>query len=369
MASDDYEGLGTPFGDGPPTGTDLRADPEGLALYRRIKDARSAARAEDKSSEAYVVQSGEPSEDAVNRPSERWRDVHDLALEALSERTKDIELFAWLAEAAVRLRGLTALAGVVGALRRVVVEHFEDAYPIDELAESREEMLADKAVPLAGLNGTQDSDGTLIRPLRLCSLFPGEIYGRLSLWEHTLAQRGADGGAAAARFGEAMRATPPVRLAAMRAEVDGLGSDIAAIDAHLTQVCGADAPSLRRIRGVIEDIALAYNELGVPVAAAGEVSEPDDGNADATDTLAPAAASAPPPRKGIQDREQAFGMLTEVAAFFRRTEPHSPVPPALETIVRRGRMDFAGLMTELVPDEHQRQELLKRFGIEPGPQQ
>ena len=362
VAETDYQRLATPLGGDAPTGVDLREDSEGVQLYRRIKDARSAARAEDRSAEAYVVDAGDEDE-TVRRPSERWRDVHDLAFEALDTRTKDIELFAWLAEAAIRMRGLRALGAVVASMREMIVDHYDAIHSIDD------ETPADKAIPLAGLNGAQDSDGTLIRPLRLCSLLPGQLYGRFSLWEHAVAQRAADGAETMGAFGDAIRDTDPGDLTAMRLNVEGLNADFAAIDAHLTVVCGAEAPSLRRIRDVLDDMMRAYNELGVvggePAAAAAEAGEVE---ADGANGAAPTAAapSGPARPKTIETREEAFTVLLQVAAFFRRTEPHSPIPPAIETIVRRGRMDFAGLLAELIPDEHQRREMLTRAGIEPN---
>ena len=349
----DYAELASPLAGDAPTGVDIRRDPEGVLLYRRIKDARQAARSEDRSAEAYVVERGNEG-DAIARPSERWREVHDLAREALETRTKDIELFAWLAEAAIRLRGFEALAGVVGAMRSLIVERFEALHSIDD------ETPADKAIPLAGLNGQQDSEGTLIRPLRLCPLAPGHPYGRLSLWDFATARRGSDSGAAG-RFEEALRGTEPSALALTRAAVRSLDADFEAIDAHLTVMCGAEAPSLRRVRDVLDDATRALQELGATEAMDPEEAAADDAPVD--DDSAPARPAPSGPRT-ISSREDAFGVLLEVAAFFRRTEPHSPVPHALETIVRRGRMDFAGLVAELIPDEHQRREVLTRAGID-----
>ena len=359
---EEYARLGQPFEGDAPAGVDLRRDPNGVALYRRIKDARSAARAEDRSAEAYVVDAGDE-RDAVGRPSERWREVHDLSVEALESRTKDIEILAWLAEAAIRLRGLVALAGVGSAMRALIVEHYDALHSIDD------ETPADKAIPLAGLNGIQDSEGTLIRPLRLCPLSSGQPYGRLSLWEFSTARRGSDP-TAAARFEEALREADPSDLAASREAALALDADMAAMDAHLTVVCGAEAPSLRRIRDVVDDLARALADMGaVEPSAATVAAVAEEAPADGAAPVAAAAAAPPAPAgpRVIASREDAFTTLMEVAAFFRRTEPHSPVPQALETIVRRGRMDFAGLVAELIPDEHQRREVLTRAGIASEP--
>jgi type VI secretion system protein ImpA len=55
-----------------------------------------------------------------------------------------------------------------------------------------------------------------------------------------------------------------------------------------------------------------------------------------------------------------------VASFFRRAEPHSPISYTIDEIVRRGRMPLSDLLTEVLPDETARHDVLRRLGIEPG---
>jgi type VI secretion system protein ImpA len=62
-------------------------------------------------------------------------------------------------------------------------------------------------------------------------------------------------------------------------------------------------------------------------------------------------------------REQAFAVLLELAAFFRRTEPHSPISHHVEEAVRWGKMDLQALLAELITDEKMRQQVLTRIGI------
>ena len=148
----------------------------------------------------------------------------------------------------------------------------------------------------------------------------------------------------------------------MRAAASRCVADINAIDLHLTEVYKANAPSFRRLRDIFQEIHSAYGELAMNVA----LSEVEDApKVEAAASADDAALTRPISTPGINDREQAFQTLLQIAAFFRRTEPHSAIPLALETIVRRGRMDFMGLLLELVPDENQRREVLTRAGIEP----
>ncbi len=365
MAGSDYTRLAQPIAGDNPAGINLRSDKAHVAAYHAIRDARSAARADDRSSEnPYVVDGGaSAASDMIQQPSGKWREVHDLAYEALVSQTKDIELLCWLAEAAIRLNGITALADVLASVRALI-----DA-DLAALHGSDDETLADKVSPLSGLNGSQDSDGTLIRPLRLVSLAPNQIYGRLSLWDFERARKAKDSIMLSA-FQQEFSNVNGEAFSAMRVATEASREHLVAIDKTLTAACGADAPSIGRIREVLDDIKNAYRELSVHVSfpqEAAATAVPAEPGADPAAPKLNGAHAAQGAHAGpIGDREQAFRLLLEVAAFFRRTEPHSTLPLALETLVRRGRMDFIGLLAELVPDENQRREMLTRAGIEPG---
>src|SRR5262249_58644154 len=67
----------------------------------------------------------------------------------------------------------------------------------------------------------------------------------------------------------------------------------------------------------------------------------------------------------LRTRDDAFRRLLEVADFFRRTEPQSVVPHALEQVVRWGRMSLPELLVELIPEEAPRKGLFKQVGIRP----
>src|SRR5690606_9308864 len=78
-----------------------------------------------------------------------------------------------------------------------------------------------------------------------------------------------------------------------------------------------------------------------------------------------AAANVPAANSAgrVQTREDAFRALLQVADFFRRTEPHSPVSYALEQAVRWGRMSLPELWRELIEDHSARSDLFRRTGI------
>jgi type VI secretion system protein ImpA len=357
LADMDYSGISETFAGERPAGADLRGDAELIAVFRAIKDERSAARSDDRSRENIYVADGEEKPGSVLQPSERWRSVHDACAAELSTRTKDIELLSWLAESSVRVHGITGLAGVLDAMRQLILGGFDTLNP-----QAGEDSPAERVTSLAGLSGSQDSDGTLIRPLHLTSLIPDQVFGRFCLWEFDQASRKKDSGALAA-FHEAAASADGAAFLRMRNASERCMADIGAIDSFLTEVFKAEAPSFRRLHDVLGGIRSAYLELSAFVSLPREDVETVQNPETSAETApAPKLNGAAGP---ITDREQAFQSILQIAAFFRRTEPHSSVPLALETIVRRGRMDFMGLLAELVPDENQRRDVLTRAGIEP----
>jgi type VI secretion system protein ImpA len=67
----------------------------------------------------------------------------------------------------------------------------------------------------------------------------------------------------------------------------------------------------------------------------------------------------------VRNREDAFGAFLQLGEFFRRTEPHSFVPYAVEELVRRGRMPLPDLLGELIKDAAQRKTFYIMAGMKP----
>jgi type VI secretion system protein ImpA len=123
------------------------------------------------------------------------------------------------------------------------------------------------------------------------------------------------------------------------------GSD----DALLLAKTGAELGELRDfVFGV-----LGVASRAVARAATEAVDEPSSASPDA----------AKPPPDAITSRDAAFEQLLEIAAFFRGTEPHSPIAPSIEEVVRRGRLPFIELIAELIPDEKARQQFYMNAGL------
>jgi type VI secretion system protein ImpA len=137
--------------------------------------------------------------------------------------------------------------------------------------------------------------------------------------------------------------------------------------AVLDEKCGSDknghtlAPPSSNIRNALESCRDLLQNLcqGRMPASAAVTSDA------ALAEMAPGETRLPTRSGSIQSREAAFQSLLQVAEFFKRSEPHSPVSYALEQAVRWGRMPLPDLLTELIPEEPARQQLFKLIGISP----
>jgi type VI secretion system protein ImpA len=273
----------------------------------------------------------------------------------LASLSKDIEVLAWVAEAQLRLHGFRALGEIYAATAKLLRNHWEHVHSIGDEAEER-------FAPLAGLNGIS-SEGTMIQAIRLASLVPGGKFGQFSLWDFQLSQRSGE----ADRRDELQEAADRAGREAMAAHLAELDHCIAEFDgltALLNERCGDGAPPSSNTRNVLLEAAGAIRTLagiGPSVEAAAEPLLELERAASAQPIVVSSAARA----SGITSREEAFELLLAVARYFRKSEPHSPISLSIETLVRRGRMDFSELLAELLPEQHTRNAVLTAAGIQP----
>ena len=306
--------------------------------------------------------------------SAMWQTVDRLASEILTEHSKDIEVLAWLAEAQLRLRGFAGLADVFETMEVLFRESFDELHSIGDGE------IEDKVAPIAGLNGI-GADGTLIQPIRLAPLVPGDSFGRHSLWDYQVSQRTGE----SERHEELMDAIAEVATDGMvehHATIIRCIASTEAIASVLDERCGSEAPPTSKTLAALNEAAAAIRILagidgmdatigGSTAAHADTSPHPIESGAHTPSATASNGVSEPAANRlsvsslVIGSRDEAFQALSAVARYFRRSEPHSPIAASIETMVRRGRMDFTDLLIELLPDPATRRQVLTAAGIQP----
>ena len=351
-----------PVSEAAPAGTDLRTDQAPDSPYYKIKDARTSARAAERNEVG----------DQTGIVVPEWRTVVDLAPSLLGTHTKDLEIAAWLAEAMLRAEGFAGLRDAFTLAAGLVDTFWDGLYPTPD-----EDGVATRVAPLSGLNGA-GGEGTLILPLRKAVLLHGSERP-LAFWHIDKAIELAkltdqakkdrlvkEGSATMDEIQSALASTPPAAVLTMVEDVRGCQEAFLALEKALTAKCGNDAPPTSNIRSTLAQIVdtityVAKDRLAMAQQSAA-VAEPGAGE------VAPAADGAPArggPSAGGYSREAAFDELLRIAAFFRRTEPHSPISYTLEELVRRGRLPMPELLAELIPDAGARSQFFLVAGIKP----
>lgn len=357
----DLAALLAPISDEAAAGSDLRQDALPDSLYFRLRDARADARTAERASEA----GGDAS--AVSE----WRPVRELALEALSRQTKDLEIAAWLSEALLRNDGLCGLAAGFRTMAGIAGNFWDEFFPQQD-----DEGIAGRLASVAGLNGV-GRDGTLIQPLRRVALFARPDGAPFEFWQYEQSREVAGIGDAARRQQRLDGGVVPFETvesearAAGPAIFDTLRDDAAqALEAwqSLAQIldarAGVDAPPTSQVRDLLGQIREVAERFASPREAASQAAAAETADA-AT------GGEVDGPRRSVgamASREDALRTLGEIAEFFRRTEPHSPLAYTLQEAVRRGRMSWPELLAEIVPDATSRSAILSSLGIRPPPE-
>lgn len=369
----DLEALLAPISDVAPCGADIREDASPTSVYYQLKDARSSARAAERSMDADEESAGLLAD---------WRTILDVAPKVLATRAKDLEAAAWLAEALLRAHGFAGLRDGFLLIEQLADRFWDGLYPLPD-----EDGMETRVAPLTGLNG-ETSDGALIQPIRKAPLLPGGDRD-FALWHYEQAadlgrvsdaakrQARIDGGAVTMDVLEAaVKTLPASHFRTLLDDIDGCIAAFGALGDKLYEKAGHDSPPGAAIRGVLTAARDAVADLGrdklavadaagAGDAAAGEAVG-DSGAVAATGGAGGGATVQVKVGSGvIASREDAFRALLQIADFFRKTEPHSPISYTLEEAVRRGRMTLAELLEELITDDSARKHFLIASGVRP----
>ena len=350
MAADliDIATLTQPVSEAQPHGSDLREDASPTSAYYRIKDARNAARAAERASLF------DP--EAASGILKEWKPILELAPGILKDQAKDLEVVSWYIEALVRFHDFAGLRAGFSLARSLVEQYWDGLYPLPD-----EDGIETRVAPLAGLNG-ESGEGTLLAPMRNALITPDVAGGGFSYWQY---QQARDAGKIAdedkraeklailgfspSDIQQAVNTAPDAFYQTLVNDLETAAADYRAMNDQLRKHCGNLAPPFSLILETLEEITRTVRFLAKDKLASQEATPAVASDVGTASTNVP--SSAPRASTGpIASREDALRKLEEVAAFFRATEPHTPLVSGIERLVRWGRMSMAELITELVPD-------------------
>jgi type VI secretion system protein ImpA len=341
-----------------PTGVDLRTDSSPTSDYYAIRDARKGA-----SDIERRLDKG----DEVPEPPD-WRLVVERATKVLEEKSKDLELAAYLIEALVRTKGFPGLRDGFRLARELVERFWEGLYPASHDGE-----VQDRFSHILYLNGL-DGPGALIVPVRKIAMTERTSQGVFNM-AHQQQARGlaslADAKLRTKRIEEgaitlemiqkAVTETPAKFYAELVEDIAQASEQFRGFCTALSERSGFDPPS-SELLGALESYLDTVKDLArdkLPKAPA-----PADMKKEGSGQPAQASEPAVPPG-AIKSRDEALDRLRKVADYFRENEPQSVIPYALEQVVNWGKMSLPELLLELIPDEGPRKSVFKQVGIKP----
>ncbi|MFZ4875329.1 type VI secretion system protein TssA [Janthinobacterium sp. Mn2066] len=283
-----------------------------------------------------------------------WPFVATRCEQLIASHSKDLRVAVWLAEAHARTRHFRGLGDGYALLAGLCEQYWDGLFPLAEEGDQEQR--------IGNLFWLLTRTPQLVREIPLTD----GTEGRFSLQDFDAArQRAAASQAQAASegWGEA-RHDEGATLAQMetarqrntRAYTDGLLADarycmqsLLALERCVDARLGADGPSFRAAREALENAihfispVLQIDEL--PGAAPGAVA----GGAGA-----------------IAQRHQALAQLRQVADFFRRTEPHSPVAYLADKAASWGEMPLHVWLRAVVKDQGTLAQLDEMLGTASG---
>lgn len=352
-----------------PCGADLRYDTT-LLIYDKIKEAR---RQDDE------LAQGEWSHE---RKVAQYPQVIKLTQDALAEKTKDLQLAAWLTEALLHIEGFGGFRQGIELCFGLTQTFWDTLYPPIEDGDAEL-----RAAPLEWLGAA------LLIPLKQTPItkagydwlkykesrtvgYEKDVDGDKQREDRE--KKIADGKLAPEEFDKAFVETPKAFYAQAEKDLDSVLKTLEILDQFTTEKCGDVAPSFTKLKETVGEVRQVVHTL----LEKKRETEPDpveeippeagaDGDSSETATDSSAAHSASITISVMTssepaDRRDAIAAVAKSAAFLRMREPHSPAPFLMMRGLRWGELRAAAKLSDATlleaPPTELRQQL-KRFAL------
>ncbi|HZE91509.1 MAG TPA: type VI secretion system protein TssA [Rhizobacter sp.] len=291
-----------------------------------------------------------------------WPAVQARCSELLAKRSKDLRLAMWLSEAATLNQGYAGLQQGLDLCAQLCTQYWDAIHPQPENGDMEQRSgnigwFLNRVVSLS-----------IAAPVTRGRTGPYSLQQMQSARSLQTAQvRSGDKTAAPNaealsldKFNRALRETPKETLRETVATLQACQLALAAWQAVIDTQMGSEGPSFvparEALAAALHEAQRLAKEMGATPSAASEGAAMDDG--------AQAGAAQRPGGGGpLRSREQALAQLREVAAFFRATEPHSPVAYLADKAVHWGDMPLHLWLRSVVKDAGSLAHLEELLGV------
>jgi type VI secretion system protein ImpA len=300
-----------------------------------------------------------------------WEKVAELAGESLSGKTKDLQIVAWLSEAAVSMNGFPGLRDSLKLANGLLESFWDTLYP--EVDEGND--LEARANSLAWM------DRQAAEAARKVPLTKGANYSFFQ-WEEALqydfpadtsklssealqqleekrARAQMDHKITGEEIRKAKSETRRAFYEELYADVSESWAALRALDKEMDARFSRQTPGLGGLTKTLEGI----RNLLEKVVKEKRIEEPDPSDvAEGAEGETP-GSGAGGPGGSIRARDQALAQLAQVADYFRRTEPHSPVSYLVQRAIAWGQMPLDAWLVDVIKDNNVLAGLRETLGL------
>ena len=349
---------------------------ESLAYSGLYDEIREARRADDNLEQGEWVR---------DTKSADWVRAATLSTDALTSQTKDLQICAWMTEALTKLYGFAGLRDALKVIHGLHVGFWDNLYPEEDDGDlegranaiswmEREAAVALREVPITRGAGGQSYGFNEFEQSNAFNVGP-EVSAEVA--EERRRRAGEEGKLTSEDWLKAKQSTPRAFYEAAHATLDEAWEYFQALDRLLDERYKNQAPAMTELKKSLDSVRAAVEKIvkekrllepdPIPVGEAGEGSGEAGANGGAPGgggaTTGGVFVSGP-----IRTRAEAVSRLTEVAAFFRQTEPHSPVSYLVERSVKWSQMPLEQWLASVIKDDTVLGSLRETLGVDPNSQ-
>ncbi len=351
-----------------PSGANLRYDP----VYDQIKEAR---RQDDP---------GPQGDWQRERKVADYRMVFDLCSKTFAERSKDLQLAVWLAEAALHREKFGGFQQGLDLLRGLLEQFWDTFYPEieDDDLEPRVVLLGwvgERLVEAVRFTPITNGGFGLHHYLESRRVGSEEDAAQSEAKQQTRQQAIKDGKPTVEDFDKDAASTPTAKYEEWVGALDACLASISALSSLCDDKFGYDAPSFVPLRTAVEEVRHTTNQIlqkrpgrSAPPTAPEPEPEPEPALQESAPPEAASAEPAPAPRKAAisldpADLDDVTLRLQAVAKFLRAQNNYSPAPYLLLRGYRWGELRGYGGAPDssvLIPPPTSVRQTLKRLAGE-----
>ena len=355
----DLDLLLQPISEDAPSGTDVRYS----GIYDEIREAR---RADDNLAQG---------EWQTELKVADFQKVLNIGLDTLLTRSKDLQVAAWVSEALVKKHGFAGLRDALRLLAGLQERFWETLFPeIDDGdMENRANAIAWvdthvgfalRSAPYTGVAGYsyldwEDSKKFDI-PDNIDSLDSTDRERIVALKEQAERERRVTSELWRKEIAQTRRAA----VESANFTIDECWEAFAELNRVIEEKYDRNqAPGMTGFRKSLEEV---QNQVRLLLAEkrAEEPDETFEEAAEAGEEGGVATAGGPAVAAGaIQNRRDALKRLSDIADFFKRTEPHSPVSYLVQRAVRWGEMPLDSWLQDVIKDQSVLYQLRETLGV------